>query len=204
MKKILFKLLTLIIFSVLSVVVYLSLVGVETKKFNSLIITNIEKVDPKLKVNLSDVKIKLNPLKFKIDLKTLGTSISYQSKPVDLEYIKIEISLRNLLDKKISSSKFLISTKAIEINNLISFARSLTGETKLFILENFIQKGIIIADLKLSIGDNGKIRDDFEIKGLVKDANIKLLDNKKISDINFIFNIQKSLASVNDLNFKYK
>ena len=204
MKKILFKLLTLIIFSVLSIVAYLSLVGLETKKFNSLIITNIEKVDPKLKVNLSDVKIKLNPLKFKIDLKTLGTSISYQSKPVDLEYIKIEISLRNLLDKKISSSKFLISTKAIEVNNLISFARSLTGETKLFILENFIQKGIIIADLKLSIGDNGKIRDDFEIKGLVKDANIKLLDNKKISDINFIFNIQKSLASVNDLNFKYK
>ena len=122
MKKILFKLLTLIIFSVLSIVAYLSLVGVETKKFNSLIITNIEKVDPKLKVNLSDVKIKLNPLKFKIDLKTLGTSISYQSKPVDLEYIKIEISLRNLLDKKISSSKFLISTKAIEVNNLISFA----------------------------------------------------------------------------------
>ena len=203
MKKILFKLLTLIIFSVLSVVVYLSLVGVETKKFNSLIITNIEKVDPKLKVNLSDVKIKLNPLKFKIDLKTLGTSISYQSKPVDLEYIKIEISLRNLLDKKISSSKFLISTKAIEVNNLISFARSLTGETKLFILENFIQKGIIIADLKLSIGDSGKIKDDFEIKGLVKDANVKLLDNKKISDINFIFNIQKSLASINDLNFKY-
>ena len=203
MKKILFKLLTLIIFSVLSIVVYLSLVGVETKKFNSLIITNIEKVDPKLKVNLSDVKIKLNPLKFKIDLKTLGTSISYQSKPVDLEYIKIEISLRNLLDKKISSSKFLISTKAIEVNNLISFARSLTGETKLFILENFIQKGIIIADLKLSIGDGGKIKDDFEIKGLVKDANVKLLDNKKVSDINFIFNIQKSLASINDLNFKY-
>ena len=203
MKKILFKLLTLIIFSVLSVVVYLSLVGVETKKFNSLIITNIEKVDPKLKVNLSDVKIKLNPLKFKIDLKTLGTSISYQSKPVDLEYIKIEISLRNLLDKKISSSKFLISTKAIEVNNLISFARSLTGETKLFILENFIQKGIIIADLKLSIGDSGKIKDDFEIKGLVKDANVKLLDNKKLSDINFIFNIQKNLASINDLNFKY-
>ncbi|WP_440909250.1 hypothetical protein [Candidatus Pelagibacter sp.] len=203
MKKILFKLLTLIIFSVLSVVAYLSLVGVETKKFNSLIITNIEKVDPKLKVNLSDVKIKLNPLKFKIDLKTLGTSISYQSKPVDLEYIKIEISLRNLLDKKISSSKFLISTKAIEVNNLVSFTRSLTGETKLFILENFIQKGIIIADLKLSIGDSGKIKDDFEIKGLVKDANIKLLDNKKISDINFIFNIQKSLASINDLNFKY-
>ena len=203
MKKILFKLLTLIIFSVLSVVVYLSLVGVETKKFNSLIITNIEKVDPKLKVNLSDVKIKLNPLKFKIDLKTLGTSISYQSKPVDLEYIKIEISLRNLLDKKISSSKFLISTKAIEVNNLISFARSLTGETKLFILENFIQKGIIIADLKLSIDDSGKIKDDFEIKGLVKDANVKLLDNKKLSDINFIFNIQKNLASINDLNFKY-
>ena len=203
MKKILFKLLTLIIFSVLSIVAYLSLVGVETKKFNSLIITNIEKVDPKLKVNLSDVKIKLNPLKFKIDLKTLGTSISYQSKPVDLEYIKIEISLRNLLDKKISSSKFLISTKAIEVNNLISFARSLTGETKLFILENFIQKGIIIADLKLSIADSGKIKDDFEIKGLVKDANVKLLDNKKISDINFIFNIQKSLASINDLNFKY-
>ena len=203
MKKILFKLLTLIIFSVLSILAYLSLVGVETKKFNSLIITNIEKVDPKLKVNLSDVKIKLNPLKFKIDLKTLGTSISYQSKPVDLEYIKIEISLRNLLDKKISSSKFLISTKAIEVNNLISFARSITGETKLFILENFIQKGIIIADLKLSIGDSGKIKDDFEIKGLVKDANVKLLDNKKISDINFIFNIQKSLASINDLNFKY-
>ena len=203
MKKILFKLLTLIIFSVLSLIAYLSFIGVETKKFNSLIITNIEKVDPKLKVNLSDVKIKLNPLKFKIDLKTLGTSISYQSKPVDLEYIKIEISLRNLLDKKISSSKFLISTKAIEVNNLISFARSLTGETKLFILENFIQKGIIIADLKLSIGDSGKIKDDFEIKGLVKDANVKLLDNRKISDINFIFNIQKSLASINDLNFKY-
>ena len=45
-------------------------------------------------------------------------------------------------------------------------------KAKLFILEKIVKKGHVIIDLNLNTDENGKIKNDYEIEGLIKDASI--------------------------------
>ena len=113
---------TLIIFGFIS---YFSIIGFETKKFNSLIKSNLKNIDKQIDIKLNDVKIVLDPFNLNLDIKTLGPNISYKNNLIELESIKSEISLSSIIDKKISSSNLSISTKLIKINDLISFVRAI-------------------------------------------------------------------------------
>ena len=49
---------------------------------------------------------------------------------------------------------------------------------KFFVAEKFIEKGLLIADIKLEFDEKGNIKNNYEINGLVKDGKINLLKNK--------------------------
>ena len=96
----------------------------------------------------------------------------------------------------------------MEINNLISFFRSVKNVPELFILEKFIKTGYLIADIKLEFDKEGKIKDNYIINGFVKDTKISLLKKYHIKKLNFIFEYKKDnlqlgdiLFSLNDLSF---
>ena len=61
----------------------------------------------------------------------------------------------------------------------------------------------MIADINLKFDQNGNIRDDFIIKGLVKDGEIKSLKKIDLSKINFIFNIKNKEFEFKDINLSY-
>ena len=85
-------------FSVLVlVIIYLSLIGLETQKFNKQIKHKIIKNNKNLNIELKKVKLTLDPINFKINAKTVGATIFYSNRPLPLEYIKTELSLSSLL-----------------------------------------------------------------------------------------------------------
>ena len=51
---------------------YLSIIGVETKTFNSQIKKNLKNINQDLDTELNDVKILIDPFKFQLNIKTLG------------------------------------------------------------------------------------------------------------------------------------
>ena len=159
MTKIILKLFTIIFFLILSFVGYFSLIGFETKSFNNQIKGNLKKIDSKLDVKINDVKIILDLFNLKINTQTLGPIISYNNKSIDLEVIKSEISLLNLINNKFQLSNLFVSTKSIKIKEVIGFYRSINKNNKaeLFILENFINNGYLIADIVLNFDDQGKL-----------------------------------------------
>ena len=57
MTKVILKTLSIIFFLILSFIGYFSLVGFETKSFNSQIKENLKKIDTKLDVKLNNVKV---------------------------------------------------------------------------------------------------------------------------------------------------
>ena len=193
-----FGLIILILFS------YLSLFGLETNKFNNQIRTNIKKIDTKFDVKLNKVKLILDPFKLNINAKTLGPTILYGNKILELETIKTDIPLKSLFNNKISSSNISISSKSIKIKELISFSRTIKNKPELFLLDRIINSGYIIADLDLKFDKSGKILNNFKLKGLIKDASINLLNQNKIENINFIFNSQEKLTDIKNLNFDFK
>mgnify|MGYP007000046284 len=78
-------------------------------------------------------------------------SISYNKKILDIELIKSDISLFNLINEEFSLSNLFISTKSVKLKDVVAFYRAINKnkKTELFILENFIRKGYLIADISL-------------------------------------------------------
>ena len=192
---------TLIIFGFIS---YFSIIGFETKKFNSLIKSNLNNIDKQIDLELNDVKIVLDPFNLNLDVKTLGPNILYNNNLIELESVKTQISLLSIINKKISSSNLSISTKLIKINDLISFVRAIKNTPELTLVNKIIDKGFVIVDLNINFDENGKIKDDYELKGIIKDVNINLLDNNEIQDVNFNFIHENSKSILKDISFAYQ
>ncbi len=196
MKKIVFRLIISLILVFLTLAIYLSTIGIKTKRFNNLIVSKISEFDPNLILNINQINFKLSLLSLAIDLKTLGTDLTYKNKNIKLESIRSQISLQSLINNQFALSEIMISTKSIPIKNLISLIRVIKKDPRLLLAEHITENGYIIADLKLEFDEVGKIKKNFIIKGLVNNAKLSLL-KKEISKLNFIFQITDQ-----ELNFK--
>ena len=201
--KIFFKLFITILFLIFITLTYLSIFGIETDKFNSQITEKIRKFDKNLEVELKEIKLILDPFQFKLQAKTIGTNLINQSKKIEIENIKTQLSLKSLIEDKFSIENLEISSKSLELKNLISFLRSFKNTPELFIMEKAIKKGYLIADIKLEFDSNGNIKSNYEINGLVKDVELNVLKKYNLRKLDFIFDYSRNNFLVKDLNFKF-
>ena len=70
------------------------------------------------------------------------------------------------------------------------------------IFQNVIKKGSIILDLNVNIDEEGKIKNDYLLTGILKDAKIEILKTNKFENINFNFKFEKNNYSFNNIEFK--
>ena len=124
-------------------------------------------------------------------------------KKIEIENIKTQLSLKSLIEDKFSIENLEISSKSLELKNLISFLRSFKNTPELFIMEKAIKKGYLIADLKLEFDSDGNIKSNYEINGLVKDVELNVLKKYNLSKLDFIFDYNRNNFLVKNLNFKF-
>ena len=201
MKINIFKYFLLFLGFLISLIFYLSIVGIETDKFNQQIKDTVVQSNNNLDVSLKKVKLILDPLKLKINAKTIGANIYYANRPLELEYIKTQVSLDSILKNKLVSSNFEVATKSILLKDFVKFIRATSNKPELLILETFIKKGHVILDLNLNLDQNGKIKNDYKIKGLLKDGKFKFFNRLDFNNINFLFNIEKDKYLFEDIKF---
>ena len=190
----------------------MSIIGIETTKFNNQIQSKIKNINKNLSIELKDVKLILNPFKLNFSAKTLGPKIFYKDKFLEIENIKTNISLKSLLKDEFSIESLNISTKSIKIEELISFSRSFYQKPELIILEKILKiKGYLIGDINIRFDSEGNLKDDFIIKGFVKDTNLTLFKNYDLKKLNFVFNFNKDnfvfedlRLTIDKLNFFFK
>ena len=197
MKKIIYRFLVFLILISFGSIIYLSTVGIKTERFNDQISFEIKKINDQLELNLDKINIILDPLNLQLNLKTIGASLENKNKIIRLESIKSNIDIKTFLNNEFSLTELNISTRSLDIKNLISFIRLIEDNAQLFIIEKFIKKGYLIADINLKFDNKGNIKNDFLIKGLVKDGEVKTLKRFNFSKINFSFDIKN-----NDYDFK--
>jgi hypothetical protein len=202
MKNNIFKYFILLLLVLVIFTVYISTIGIETDRFNNEIKKRILLINKNIDIDLKKIKLILDPFKLKIYAKTVGTTVYLSKRPLALESIKTQVSLSSLIKNKISSSNIEVKTKSILLNDLIKFIRTTNNKPQLFILEKIVKKGHVIIDLRLNIDENGKIKNDYEIEGLIKDASINFLNKANFKNINFNFNLQKDNYHFDEINFK--
>ncbi|WP_440676679.1 hypothetical protein [Candidatus Pelagibacter sp. HIMB1587] len=201
MKINIFKYFLIFLGFLISLIFYLSIVGIETDKFNQQIKDTVVQSNKNLDVSLKKVKLILDPFKLKINAKTIGANIYYANRPLELEYIKTQISLDSILKNKLVSSNFEVATKSILLKDFVKFIRAKSNKPELLILETFIKKGHVILDLNLNLDQNGKIKNDYKIKGLLKDGKFKFFNGIDFNNINFLFYIEKDKYLFEDIKF---
>ena len=200
MKKILFRLILLVVLILIATLTYLSTVGIETKSFNSQIKEKINKLDPNLELELKTVKLIINPLNFDVDVKTVGPNLFYRSKKLEIETVKTKVLLKSILQNKFAIDNLEISTKSVQLKNLISFVRVIKNTPELLILETIVKNGHIVADINLEFDDNGKIKNNYFISGFLKDGNLSLLKKISVDKINFLFEIKDQQVKFNEID----
>ena len=203
MKKIIFRFLIFILLLIFGFITYLSTIGIKTNAFNDQITKEVKKINNQLELELDKISIILDPFKFKLVLKTIGANLKNKNKLIKLESVKSNIDIKTFINKKFSLSELDINTRTIEIKNLISFVRSIEDNPQIFILEKLVKKGYLIADINLKFDQKGNIKDDFIIKGFVKDGEVKPFKKIDLSKINFIFSIQNNEFEFKDINLSY-
>ncbi len=203
MKKIIFRFLIFTLLLIFGSIIYLSTIGIKTDVFNDQISKEVKKIDNQLELDLDKISIILDPFKFKLMLKTVGANLKNRNKLIKLESIKSNIDIKTFINKKFSLSELDITTRTIEIKNLISFIRSIKDSPQIYILEKFVKKGYLIADINLKFDQKGNIKDDFIIKGFVKDGEVKPLKKINLSKISLIFNLQNNKFEFKDINLSY-
>ncbi len=202
MKKKFLKYTSIIVSILILSILYLSIFGFETEKFNNQIKNKIHQSNKDLDIELKKIKLTLDPLNFQINAKTIGPKIFFKKKQIQLEYIKTKISLNSILKNKIISSKIEFSTRSIIFRDLITFLRSVADKPELFILERSIKNGQLIANVELNLDENGKIKKDYKISAILKDGKIKFLKDYNFENINFSLKIYKNNFKFKDINFR--
>jgi len=200
---VIFRFLIFILLLTFGFITYLSTIGIKTKAFNDQIIKEVKKINNQLELELDKISIILDPFKFKLVLKTIGANLKNKNKLIKLESVKSNIDIKTFINKKFSLSELDINTRTIEIKNLISFVRSIEDNPQIFMLEKLVKKGYLIADINLKFDQKGNIKDDFIIKGFVKDGEVKPFKKIDLSKINFIFSIQNNEFKFKDINLSY-
>jgi len=183
--------------------IYLSYFGIETKKFNQLIKDQILKKDRNININLNKVKIILDIKSFSLNIKTIKPEILYKNNKIKLNSISSNFSLNSFFNKKIYIDDLNIKTEEIKIKDIISIIKKHSPSIQLIILEKIIKGGSAVADININFNDRGEIKKDYELNILIKDGSIKILNTKRIKNINLKMNIKDKYYSLNniDLNF---
>jgi hypothetical protein len=191
MKRII-KILTTLTITFAIIVIYLSVYGIKTEKFNNEIIKNVKKINKKINLSLGEVSYLLNPRNFSINISAKNPSLLIEDKSLDLIDITTNISLKSFIKNQFSIDDLQIVTKDIQIKDLILLSRTVNKSPQLFVLDSLTKGGSISADINLMFDLDGKIKNDYQINGFIKKAKLNIFNQAKIENLNLLFNISKN------------
>ena len=200
MIKGLIKTLLIIVLILIIAIIYLSVIGVKTDKFNNQIKKNISEINKQINFELREVTYLLNPHNFSISITTKNSQILIEDDKIDINSIKTNVSLKSLFSNKFLIDNLKISTAEMKVNDLVLLVREVHNTPQLFILNTIIKAGFIAADININFDSKGKIKNDYQIKGFIKNARLDLFNKSSVKNLNFLFDVTKSRYSLSKIN----
>jgi hypothetical protein len=194
----------LILFLIFSTTIYLSTIGIETSKFNNLIVNEVKKKEPKIDIKLDKIKIKFDIQKFQLYLSTLNPDVKYQKTIIPLKEVNIYSNIFTILLSKPEINKIVFNIGSFNLKNIQTIAvRIKPSNLKTYVLNNLYAGKIerLLVDLKLN--NESKIV-DYKVNGRVKKISIKLPGNHLIKNTSFNFISDKKLTLINSISANYK
>ena len=204
MKKFIYSffLVTLLLF--ISFIIYISILGVETSKFNNVITQEIKKKDPNIQLSLDKIKIKFDVKKIQIYISTFEPQVIYQDIRIPIKKINLYSKISSILKSKNEINQATVLIENFNIEDIQKLAvRIKPSNFKTYLLNNLNNGEIekILIDVKL--GKNFKIN-DYKVNGSVKKVNVKAFNDLLIQDVSLNFISDKNLTLINSISANYQ
>jgi hypothetical protein len=204
MQKIIYSLLLILFLLIILFTVYLSTVGIETSRFNNIIISEIKKKEPNVQLSLDKIKIKFDIKKIQIYLSTVNPYILYQNIKIPIKEINLYTKIISILKSKNEINQAIISAENFNIKDIQHLAtRIKPSNFKTYLLNNINGGEVEKITINVKLGENLNIN-DYKINGSLKKINIKTLKNLEIKDVSFNFISDQDLTLINSLKAKYQ
>jgi len=203
MQKFLYSFFLIVLSLIIFFIIYLSTVGLETSKFNNVIINEVKKKDSSIRLSLNKIKIKLDLEKIQIYLSTFKPEIVYQDISLPITEIKIYSKISSILKSKKEINQIILSIEDFDTKDFQKIAvRIKPSNFKTYLLNNLDSGKIEKISIDVKLNKNLNIT-DYKLNGSIKKINLKIFDDLIIQDVNLNFISDKNLTLVNSISANY-
>ena len=203
MKKFIYSIFLVTLSFTALIIIYLTTVGLETSKFNNIIIKEIKKTDPNIQIVLNKIKIKFDLEKIQLYISTFEPEIIYQDVKIKVTEINIYSKISSILKSKNEISQAIVSLQDFSTEDVKKLAvRIKPSNFKNYLLNNLNNGKIekILIDVKL---DKDLNITDYKVNGSVKKINIKIDNNLLIENVSLNFISDNNLTLINSISASY-
>ena len=202
MRKITLITISTVILLFIATMVLISTKGFKTDKFNNLISQKVNQINPKIKLNLDDVKFKFKPSGFKFEVVTLDPTISIKNKKIDLEVIKFNLKFLDYINKKNPLSEISIISKENDIKEFTDFIDEYDFNLARSLIFKQIEKGRLKVATDITFDEKNSDKINYLINGSVNNAEINLL-KQKINDLKFDFVVNQNVVNFKEIQLSF-
>ena len=188
---------------IILILLYLSVNGIKTNKFNHLINDKLKGFDKKLSLKTNDIFLKLNLNNNSININIDNPKIYSGSKFVNLSKIDINLNLIKFIKNDNSIKNIQIVSKKNSIKTLTNFINSYKFNAPQFVIFNQIKSGNIQAKANIYFDEENQNDFTYKVTGKVNDAKLNTLNETFISNINFNFEIKDQIFYFDNISLRY-
>jgi hypothetical protein len=188
---------------IILILLYLSVNGIKTNKFNHLINDKLKGFDEKLSLKTNDIFLKLKLNNNSININIDNPKIYSDSEFIDLSKIDINLDLIKLIKNDNSIKNIQIVSKENSIKRLTNFITSYKFNIPRLVIFNQIESGNIQATTNIYFDEENQNDFTYEVIGKVNNAKLNTLNETFITNINFNFNIKNQIFNFDNINLKY-
>jgi len=188
---------------IILILLYLSVNGIKTNKFNHLINDKLKGFDEKLSLKTNDIFLKLKLNKNSININIDNPKIYSGSEFIDLSKIEINLNLIKLIKNDNSIKNIQIVSKENSIKTLTNFINSYKFNIPRLVIFNQIESGNIKAKTNIYFDEENQNDFTYEVTGKVNDAILNTLNETFISNINFNFEIKDQIFYFDNISLRY-
>ncbi len=185
-------------------IIYLSIYGIKTDNFNTLINNKVKEYSSSLTLKLDDVFIKLDLTQASLNINTKNALLHSENNSLKILNIDISLNALKFIKKENSIKNIKIETSENSIKNITSLLNSINYDLPRFIFYSQIKKGLIKFKLDTKFNSIEDKIDSYTISGNIKDAKFNLVGNSSLDNINFNFKAKDKLTKISNLNFRYQ
>ena len=191
MKKIFNTLFIFFLISSLALLLIISTIGIETKKFNNFISQKINQSDKNVSIKLEKIKFKLDVKNISLFLETFNPKIIYRNATIPTKKIKVYVDFFSIIKSEPKIEKINLTINQIKIDELKKISNIFKPSNFKSFINNKIKAGKISSELEIYLNENNLL-ENFIAKGSVENLETEISKNLFLENSNFNFFADKS------------